>query len=105
MECKLLGGVANILQVHSLLNRNVHGFRRLESALKAAVGNAKGIESKLRRLNQLHVFDGLQSEILREAELEFEGFREELIAIQDKVVNRSHILKLLMAPEILEQLN
>ncbi len=102
---ELLGGILNIAQILSVINRHVQGFRRLEAALKNCEECVKQIENKIHRLNHLHALDGLQSEILEEAIQEFESICQELIAIQDKVVNRSYVRKILLAPEILEKLN
>ena len=102
---ELLGGVLNIVQILGVLSRHVQGFGKLERALKTAEASAMRTEKKIRRLDYLRTLDGLQFEILQETELEFENIREELLVIQDKVVNRSHVRKLLLAPVILEQLN
>ncbi len=102
---ELLGGILNIAQILGVIHRHVQGFRRLEATLKTSEACAKGIENKINRLNHLHALDGLQSEILQETIQEFENIRQELIDIQEKVVNRSYVRKVLLAPEILEKLN
>ncbi len=102
---EILGGILKIAQILCLINRNVQGFLRLEAALKLCEEFVKRIENKIHRLNHLHVLGGLQSELVTESIQEFESIRQELIAIQEKVVNRSNARKILLVLEILQKLN
>ncbi len=94
----LLGRILNIARILGVINRYMQGFRRHEAALKTSEAYAKPIEEKIRRLNYLHVLEGLQSEILQETIEDFESIRQDLLSIQDKVVNRSYVQKILLAP-------
>ncbi len=103
-EFRLLRSGTNCVRVLGMPNRRVQECKKLERALKIAETDAERMKKEAPCLHHQHALYWLQSDILQEAELEFENIREELLEIQGRVVNSSCTRKLL-APVVLEQLN
>lgn len=96
---EVLGGILNIAQIVGSILRHVQGYRQVEEILKGSAAKTMRIESNIRRLDSIHTLNGVQSEILQDAQKDFKIIRDQLLEIQRKAINQYAEIKFLSSLE------